>query len=156
MNATDGIIYLSKKGMKELRKSVKQLERDQQKITLELHELDKTSDREDRLIQSEKLYKLEGIESELNEKRLYLDRARVFPRKRDAIMVALGSMVDLIDSTGRMVHYQLVDSLEANPSDGRISIQSPLGQSLVGKKIQQTIEWERGLNAQKLQLVNIR
>jgi len=155
MNTT-ATIYLSKQGMKELRKKVSQLEHQQSKMMGELRELDKSDKREERMVLIEKLASLEAIESELNEKKLLLSEAKQLPRKRDAIKVALGSVVDLVDQQGRLLRYTLVDSIEANPSDGRISVLSPLGQSLIGKTAQQTIEWTtRHLQTQKLQLVRI-
>lgn len=155
METTSKTLYLSKKGMKELKKSIAQLERDLQKSRLDLRELDKSTAREERMIYSEKIGQLEIIESDLLEKRTQIQHAKLLPRKRDAMKVALGSVVDLIDSTGRLVRYQIVDSLEANPSDGRISADSPLGRTLVGRTIKDTIEWGRGLKTQQFKLVAI-
>ena len=155
MNTTTAL-YLSKKGMKELRKQVARLERQQGQMIAELRELDKVDNHEQRLHRIEKLAQLEIVDSELADKRLALGRAKLYPRKRDALRVALGSVVDLIDINGRLVRYQLVDSIEANPSDGRISVHSPLGQTLLGKTIKDTIEWGGRLRApQQMQLVGI-
>lgn len=120
-----------------------------------LRELDKIDTHEQRLSRVEKLAQLEITESELADKQLILNTAKVYPRKRDALKVALGSVVDLIDTQGRMVRYQLVNSIEADPSDGRISVKSPLGQNLIGKTIRETVEWGNGLHVQRLQLINI-
>ena len=148
-------ILLSKKGMKELKKAVAKLERQQAQAIAMLHELDKTDGHEQRLERIEKLAQLEIIESELADKRQVLASAQLFPRKRDALKVALGSVVELIDVQGRIVRYTLVDSIEANPSDGRISVHSPLGQSLLGKAVKETIQWGNGLRAGQMQLVKI-
>lgn len=156
MNKSNQTVYLSKKGFKELKKSIARLERDEHKALREIRELDKSTAREERMIYSEKLSQLEMIKSELAEKTLRLSRAKRLPRKRDALRVALGSVVDLIDSTGQVVRYQIVDSLEANPSDGRISSESPLGKTLLGRTVQDTIEWNRGKKVQRLQLAAIR
>ncbi len=153
--ATKETVYLSKKGMKELKKRINQLERDQKKIIGSLREQDKTDTRDERLARVEKLAQLETIESELDEKRTLIATAKLFPRKRDALKVAIGSVVELIDTNGRVVVYTIVDSVEANPSDGRISIKSPLGQSLVGKTISDTIQWGANLGKNSLQLVRI-
>lgn len=155
MNTTTEVIYLSKKGIKELKKAIASLERDRQTTIRELHEQDKTDGHDERLARVEKLAQLEGIENELADKRAYLNAAKLFPRKRDALRVAIGSAVELIDKNGRKFVYTIVDSIEANPSDGRISIKSPLGQNLVGKTIADTIEWGRGIKRQQLQLVRI-
>jgi transcription elongation factor GreA len=148
-------ILLSKKGMKELKKSVSKLERRQRQIISELRELDKTDGHDQRLARIEKLAELETVESQLADKQLYLSNAQLFPRKRDAIRVAIGSVVELIDKNGRVIRYQLVDSIEANPSDGRISASSPLGQTLLGRTIKETINWGSKLGSMQLTLVRI-
>lgn len=148
-------VYLSKKGMKELRKTIVQLEHEEQEAILSLRELDKTDGRDERLARVEKLAWLEGVSSELVDKRLLLQHAKLLPRKRDMLKVALGSVVELIDTSGRIVRYTLVDTFEADPSDGRISIKSPLGQNLVGKQIRDVVEWTSGFRTNRLQLVAI-
>lgn len=152
---TKPTIYLSKRGMKELKKTITRLERDQQTIIRELRDIDKTDGHDERLARVEKLAQLEAAESELAEKKVLLENAQLFPRKRDALVVALGSVVDMVDTSGRMIRYTIVESIEANPLDGRISIRSPLGQSLIGKTISDTIQWGAGLKAKQLQLVHI-
>jgi len=141
--------------MKELRKSVANLERDRHQTIVELRDLDKTDGHDERLARVEKLAVLESIESELADKQAYLASAKLFPRKRDALKVAIGSMVELVDASGRKVVYTIVDSIEANPSDGRISFKSPLGQNLIGKTIADTVKWGAGLKMNQFQLVRI-
>lgn len=149
------IIYLSKKGMKELKKKITRLEHDYQTAVAALRELDKTDGRDKRLSRIEQLSAIEAIETDLADSKLTLSRAKLMPRKRDALKVAIGSVVDLLDTQGRIVRYTLVESIEANPSDGRISIKSPLGSTLLGKQIQDIVEWSTRLNTTRLQLVGI-
>lgn len=148
-------ILLSKKGMKELKKSLTRLECDRKKVIQELHELDKTIGHEERLIRIEKLMTLEGIEFELEEKKRTLSRARPLPTRRARLKVAIGSVVDLIDQQGRLFSYTIVNSIEANPSDGRISATSPLGSSLLGKTVHDIVQWSNGLDARQFKLVRI-
>lgn len=149
-------IYLSKKGMKELKKQIASSERLLHHTQQELRNLDKSDSREDRFDRIEMQSRIEMIEVDLTEKRQQMQRAKLLPRKRDALKVALGSVVDLVDTSGRIVRYTLVDSLEANPSDGRISAHSPLGRNLIGRAVEDTIEWTVGLRANQLRLVSIR
>jgi transcription elongation factor GreA len=149
------VVMLSKKGMKELKKSVRRLERRHEQALADVRDLDGVNDHESRLERVEKLAQLEIIDSELSEKQLILANAKQFPRKRDALRVALGSVVELIDMQGRIVRYTIVDSIEANPSDGRISAESPLGQSLLGKTIKETVKWGNDMRARQMKLVAI-
>ena len=124
-------------------------------VAFNVRDLDKTDGHDQRLARIEKLAELETVESQLIDKQSYLANAKLFPRKRDALRVAIGSVVELIDSNGRMLQYQLVDSIEANPSDGRISANSPLGQTLLGRTIKETIQWGNKLTPNQLTLVRI-
>lgn len=148
-------ILLSKKGMKELRKSIAQLEHDRQSIRRSLRESDKGTSHDDRFERSEKLLRLEAIESELYEKQQTLSRAKIISTRRARMKVAIGSVVDLLDQHGQIIRYTLVESIEANPSDGRISAASPLGSTLLGKTVKDIVEWGNGLHKSSFQLVKI-
>jgi transcription elongation factor GreA len=152
---TDKVTLLSKKGMKELKKAVIQLEHDHQKNLQSLRELDKSSSRDDRLNRIDILSVIESIEADLIEKKQILISAKLIPTKRTRLQVTIGSVVELIDKYGQMFRYTIVDSIEANPSDGRISTKSPLGQNLIGKTIQDIIEWTSGKSTNQFQLVRI-
>jgi transcription elongation GreA/GreB family factor len=141
--------------MKELKKSIVILENDRHKLLKSLHELDKTIGRDERLTRIEKLAELESIESELADKNLLLASSEIVPAKRTHLRVAIGSVVDLIDKHGHLFRYTVVNSVEANPSDGRISTKSPIGQSLLGRTVRDIIEWGSGNNVNRLQLIQI-
>ena len=146
---------LSKRGMKELHKKIANLEKQQKEARAKLRELDKGTSHEDRLSQVEALAELEIIEEELISQKEVLRNAKLLPSKRARLKVALGSVVDLIDQQGRLFRYTIVDSIEVNPSDGRISVDSPLGRNLLGKTLQDTIDLTIGQNNRSLQLVRI-
>lgn len=148
-------ILLSKKGMKELRKAIAQLEHDRLAIRRSLRESDKTTSHDDRFERNERLLRLEAIEAELAEKQQTLSRAKIITSRRTRMKVAIGSVVDLIDQQGRLVRYTLVESIEANPSDGRISAVSPFGSTLIGKTAHDIIEWGSGINRSTFKLVRI-
>jgi transcription elongation factor GreA len=148
-------IFLSKRGMKELKREIATLEHERQTTVADIRDLDKSESHDERLARVEKLASLEIIDSELADKRAALAIAKPLPRKRDALKVALGSIVELLDTNGRIIRYTLVDSLEANPSDGRISVLSPLGQNLVGKQIRDIVEWSSAIGRKQLKLIAI-
>ena len=149
-------ILLSKKGMKELQKRIANLERQQKDAQARLRDLDRGNAREERLARAEALSELESIADQLSEQRDIQHNARPLPSKRARLKVAIGSVVDIIDQQGRLFRYTLVDSIEVNPSDGRISTNSPLGSSLLGKQLQDTVELSIGNQLKSFQLVKIR
>lgn len=146
---------ISKKGMKELKKSIANIEHDIKMARLSLRDIDKTSGHDELFERIEKLSYIEALEESLENKRQILATAVPLPSKRARLQVAIGSIVDLIDQQGRLFRYTLVDSFEANPSDGRISVASPLGQTLIGKTVQDIIEWGNGIKNNQLRLVRI-
>jgi len=142
------ITLLSKKGMKELKKNILQLENDKQKILQSIRELDKTLGHDERLSRIEMLADLDITESKLEDKKLILSTSRLIPTKRSHLQVMVGSVVDLIDKHGHFFRFTIVDSIEADPSDGRISTLSPLGRSLIGRTVRDIVEWGNG-NSEK-------
>ena len=146
--------YLSKKGMKHLKREIADLERDRRRIIVELHEQDKISGHDERLERVEKLARLDSIEQELIDKKDLLKNAKPYPRKNNS-RVSIGSVVELLSSGGKRFNYTIVDSIEADPSDGRISTASPLGQTLLGKTTSDTIDWTIRSRKKKFQLVRI-
>jgi transcription elongation factor GreA len=49
--------------------------------------------------------------------------------------VQLGSTVTVANQDGHEEHYTIVGSAEANPTQGRISNESPVGKALLGKRV---------------------
>lgn len=63
-----------------------------------------------------------------------LARAVIIPGSRTTGFVALGSRVTVMHEKQEQT-FHIVGAQEANPSAGRISHRSPLGQALLGKKV---------------------
>jgi transcription elongation factor GreA len=54
--------------------------------------------------------------------------------------VVVGSYVTVVEKgTKEQEIYHLVGSAEANPSEGKISTESPLGKALIGAKVGQKV-----------------
>jgi transcription elongation factor GreA len=151
----DKTILLSKKGMKELKKKITQLEHDEKSAMQAIRELDRTLGRDERLSRIERLADLNTIESELADKKSIMANAKLLPVKQTRLRVAIGSVVDLIDRRGHFFRYKIVDSVEADPSDGRISALSPLGQNLLGRNVKDIVECYGGRQSNWFQLVRI-
>ena len=65
--------------------------------------------------------------------------------------VALGATVNLTLS-GKKMEYALVGPTEANPLEGKISNESPIGKALLGHKAGDTFEF----NGKKVKIVEIK
>lgn len=75
---------------------------------------------------------------ELLENALILDESNI-----DTSVISLGSTVKVFhEGMDREFIYDLVSSNEASPMEGKISDQSPIGESLIGKRAGDTVEVE--------------
>ncbi len=54
--------------------------------------------------------------------------------------VQLGSSVTVTAQDGREEHYTIVGPAEADPRDGRISNESPVGRALLGKRVGEKVQ----------------
>ena len=62
-----------------------------------------------------------------------IGRAQIIEDKNSGV-VEPGSTIEVEDEEGERTVYQLVGAVEADPSTGRISVESPVGRALVGKR----------------------
>lgn len=71
-------------------------------------------------------------------------------------VVDLGERVRLRDlETGARLEYELVGSLEADPTDGRISAESPLGQALIGRRRGEVAAFQAPRGRRRLRIMTV-
>lgn len=76
------------------------------------------------------------VESEIKRLELLLQTAQIIEQAENYEEVNFGSWVMITEKSSQQEEcYQLLDSAEANPNEGRISIESPLGQALLGARV---------------------
>ena|SRR5688572_19266872 len=78
---------------------------------------------------------LEGRIAEIEE---ILQNASIIKAKASD-KVVVGSTVEL-QSNGKKMEYTIVGSVEADPLEGKISDESPIGKALLGKKVSDSVE----------------
>lgn len=88
---------------------------------------------------------------------------RLQDRRRNAIVVEptasdgtarMGSTV-VVDDDGREKTYALVSATEASPTEGKLSIESPLAQSLMGAKVGDVVAFEAPRGTRSLRIVSV-
>jgi len=67
----------------------------------------------------------------------------------------IGTRVRLRTSAGRVVEYELVGAGEADPSEGRISVESPVGEAIAGRRPGATIEVRTPRRVRRLELLSV-
>ena len=79
------------------------------------------------------------VEGRILELRSILATAEVMKESREFDTAELGATVTIKDNENSIDRYRLVSPAEANPMEGKISVQSPLGKAIAGKKSGETV-----------------
>jgi transcription elongation factor GreA len=129
--------YITHDGWEELQAMQKALQLQREEMTNELKEIQAQSNpltaMEDSMF-SVSQNKIAEIDTRLKLLDRLLQKVHLIQKPEGTDVVQLGSAISLkID--GGTKRYTLVGSLEADPSNGKISDESPLGKSLLGKRL---------------------
>lgn len=132
--------YLTKEGLEKARKERDRLlefkklkTRDNVPVIMESEDVNPEylTFQEDMILLEAKLLEYEGI----------LQNAELIkpPSKDQRSIVGLGARVQVQIDNGQIDEFEIVGTLEANPSLGRISNESPVGKALLGRKIEEEV-----------------
>lgn len=137
---TNEKIYLTKEGLERLKKEYEELK---------VLRLSKISEKRPEILHSEDSNPeyfsfqedLNFLEYRLADLKNILENAEVIrpPVKGKQNIVNLGATVTLEEKDGKINEFLLVSTQEANPNEGKISSASPVGKSLLGKKVGEEI-----------------
>jgi transcription elongation factor GreA len=97
------------------------------------------------------------LELKINEIEKTLSNARILDQNDlDTSQVRVLSTAEIKDvKSGRKVKYKLVSETEANLKEKKISVTSPIGKGLLGKKVGEIAEINTPAGAKEFEIVNI-
>jgi transcription elongation factor GreA len=75
------------------------------------------------------------LENRISELDHILQNSQVIKKPKSNGHVRLGSVVQLKSTTGKPKEFQVVGTMEADPLNGKISDESPIGLALMGKAV---------------------
>ena len=76
--------------------------------------------------------------------------------KHDENTIRLGSHIEVLDvETGERMEYDIVSSIEADPMNGKISDDSPLGSAVLGHQAGEAVEVEAPIGILKYEILNV-
>lgn len=82
----------------------------------------------------------ERTEARIAELEHILANTEVISKPRGGKQVRLGSKVKLKSQAGKPKEFQIVGTVEADPLEGKISDESPIGKELLGKNLGDSVE----------------
>ena len=133
--------YLTRAGYEKLRDELKELMKQKAQTSLDIGEAREKGDLKENAeyhSAKEKMGEIMGRIGKIQDK---LQTAKIIEEMNiPKDTVAIGTTVTLQDSDGDTSEYTLVGEDESDPMEGRISVQSPLAQGLLSKKVKETVE----------------
>lgn len=151
--------YLTKKGQKKLQDELTNLrEVKRREVANRLREAAESSlgefveDPEFEAAKNEQAF----VEGRIRELETMLANAELITKKKSKNgMVQLGSKVTIREGRQKPEEYFIVGHAEANPRDGKISNESPLGTALIGKKEGDIVEVEAPDGAFSVKVIKV-
>jgi transcription elongation factor GreA len=95
------------------------------------------------------------LESRIAEIEHILNNMQIIKIAKSNGKVRLGSAVKLSSDSGKSEQFQIVGTMEADPLNGKISDESPIGQALMGKCKDDTVEIKLGKQVTSYKVVEI-
>jgi transcription elongation factor GreA len=131
----DQTTYITQEGLEQLRAEFEDLKKHQRPEMISRLEAAKAlGDLSENAEYHEAKDTLAFIEGRIRELELKLDNIQVIEdSKAGETVVKIGSTIE-VEAKGIQRTFQIVGSSEADPAGGRISNESPLGSSFLGKK----------------------
>lgn len=97
----------------------------------------------------------ERNESRIAEIEHILQNVEVIKAPKGSAKVQLGSKVTLKDDNGKTKIFQIVGTVEADPLNGKISDESPIGQALLGKHEKDEVEIKTPIETSIYKIVEV-
>ncbi len=147
---------LTQEGHTRLTQELADLKQKQQHLVIQIEEVAQPDESgEDGLAQQLK-EELEVVIAKIEKLETSINNAKILNKQKiNCDVVQLGCTVTLKLSSSEQREFQIVDELEADPSQNRISYISPVGQALLGKKINQEIEVEAPIGKISYKIISI-
>jgi transcription elongation factor GreA len=133
--------YISKEGLEKLKKELEYLQNNKRKeLAARLKHAISFGDLKENFAYQEAKDEQGFLEKRILELKKLINSAIVIDKKIGD-RVEIGSVVT-IKSKSRKETYTIVSPPEANPSEGKISCQSPLGKMMIGRKVGDSFDFQ--------------
>jgi transcription elongation factor GreA len=151
-------VYVTKDGLKKLEDELEHLRTvKRQEVALRLHEAmedgELIENAEYEAAKNEQAF----VEGRILELEHMLSQATIIERGNSKDVVAIGSTVEIKEKGGRKSEtFTIVGAAEANPKEGLISNESPMGIALLDHKVGEFVEVQAPAGAIQYRIVKIK
>lgn len=151
-------VYVTKEGLIKLEEELQHLRNvRRQEVALRLREAMEDGDElidnaEYEAAKNEQAF----VEGRILELERLISQAQIIQHDKKSDTVEIGSTVVIKEGNRKPETYRIVGAAEANPKEGLISNESPLGQALLGKRVGDSVEVEAPDGAIKFKVVKVK
>ena len=149
------LFHLTKQGVEELETELKQLVAQRAIIAERIKTAREFGDLSENMEYSAARQDQERNDSRITEIEHILKNVQVITAPKNDSKVVLGSTVKLKAEDGKTKEFQVVGTVEADPLNGRISDESPIGKALMGKKNGDEVEIKTPVETAVYKIVDI-
>lgn len=154
---TNQAVYVTEEGLKKLEEELNFLRNEKrQEVAERLHEAmedgELIENAEYEAAKNEQAF----VEGRILELEHMISVARVIEKTKSKDSVNIGSTVVVKENGQKSETYTIVGAAEANPKDGLISNESPLGQALLEKKVGDIVEVKAPAGVLSFKIVKIK
>ena len=132
--------HLTQQGVDELKKELADLISLRSEIANRIKTAREFGDLSENMEYSAARQDQERNEARISEIEHILANVQVITAPKSDSKVVLGSSVKLKSDSGKTKEFQVVGTVEADPLNGKISDESPIGKALMGKKEGEQVE----------------
>jgi transcription elongation factor GreA len=146
---------LTKEGIAELEEEVTELIARRPEIAERIKTAREFGDLSENAEYSSARQEQERVESRIAEIEHILQNVEVITKPKGEAKAQLGSKVVLKSESNKTKEFQVVGTVEADPINGKISDESPIGQALINKKVGDEVEIKTPADTTTYKIVSI-
>lgn len=134
------LFNLTQDGLDELKKELKHLLDQRHTVADRIKQARELGDLSENAEYQTAREEQDRLESRIGELEHVVQNSKLIKKPKTNGHVKLGSIVKLKSKGGRTTQFQVVGTMEADPLDGKLSDESPIGKILIGKKAGDQVE----------------
>jgi transcription elongation factor GreA len=149
------LFHLTKQGVTELQNELKELVGQRAIIADRIKTAREFGDLGENMEYTAARQDQERNESRITEIEHILKNVQVITTPKNDSKVVLGSTIKLKSEDGKTKQFQVVGTVEADPLNGKISDESPIGKALIGKNEGEEVEIKTPVETATYKIVDI-
>jgi transcription elongation factor GreA len=146
---------LTKDGVQELNEELTKLMQERSQIAERIKSAREFGDLTENAEYQSARQEQDKNEARISEIEHILQNLVIIESPRSGNKVQLGSVVKLKGNTNVAKEFRVVGTVEANPLDGKISDESPIGKALLGKTVGEEVEIKTPVETATYKITNI-